>query len=354
MITSNGVNMRLKLWLMGKIAEVKRPAYGLLVGLAVSISPMLYAAELKISTQYPDGNMVLNELRSAGQAIKAETGGRVDVRFYPGGVMGDDQAVQRKIRIGQLQGAFIQSGALATAFPDAQVLNAPLLFRNYDEVDIVREALAEQIEAGLASNGWQIYGLIEAGFAYGMSQEPITSIASLKAQKIWLPANDPFSEQIARAFGINPIILNIGDVLTALQTGAINAIVAPPVGAITLQWFSRVNHLTDAPFMYTYGFVALSDRALQRISEADRAIIDAQFRAASERIDQQTRIDNQRALEALERLGLNIIEPDTQARAELERESEVATRRLISQGQFSSGVYEQVLNLLESHRANGS
>lgn len=354
MITFNGVIMRLKLWINGLVALLNRPVSVVMVGLTLGLAPMLQATELKISTQYPDGNMVLNELRGAGQAIKTETEGRVDVRFYPGGVMGDDQAVQRKIRIGQLQGAFIQSGALATAFPDSQVMNAPLLFRDYDEVDIVRAALAEQIESGLANNGWQTYGIIEAGFAYGMSQQPITSIASLKAQKIWLPANDPFSEQIARAFGINPIILNIGDVLTALQTGAIDAIVAPPVGAITLQWFSRVNHLTDAPFMYTYGFVALSDRALQRISESDRAIIDAQFRAASERIDKQTRIDNQRALDALERLGLNIIEPDAQARADLERESEAATRRLIAQRQFSNGIYEQVLELLESHRANGS
>ncbi|MHA7881544.1 MAG: TRAP transporter substrate-binding protein [Saccharospirillum sp.] len=325
-----------------------------LLGLVAAAASLVQAAELKISTQYPDGNVVLNELRRAGQAISAATEGRVEVRFYPGGVMGDDQAVLRKIRIGQLQGALIQSGALATAYPDAQVLNAPLLFRNYDEVDLVRPQLAPQIEAGLADNGWQTFGIIEAGFAYGMSQEPITSIETLKAQKIWLPANDPFSEQIARAFGINPILLNIGDVLTALQTGAINAIVAPPVGAITLQWFSRVNHLTDAPFMYTYGFVALSDRALQRVSEPDRVIIDARFREASERIDRQTRQDNLRALAALESLGLNIIEPDAQARADLERESEAATRRLIEQRQFSQQIYEQVLALLEAHRANGS
>lgn len=354
MITSNGVNMRLKLWMNRCVAGLKRPLGWALVGLAAGVAPGLQATELKISTQYPDGNVVLNELRRAGQAIKTETEGRVDVRFYPGGVMGDDQAVQRKIRIGQLQGALIQSGALASAFPDAQVLNAPLLFRDYNEVDLVRAELAEQIEAGLLDSGWRTYGIIEAGFAYGMSQQPITSIDTLKAQKIWLPANDPFSEQIARAFGINPIILNIGDVLTALQTGAIDAIVAPPVGAITLQWFSRVNHLTDAPFMYTYGFVALSERALQRISAADQAIIDEQFRAASERIDRQTRIDNQRALDALEQLGLNIIQPDAQARADLERESEAATRRLIAQRQFSNGIYEQVLELLETHRANGS
>lgn len=309
------------------------------------------AEELKISTQYPDGNAVLNELRRAGKAIEAQTDGRVDIRYYPGGVMGDDQAVQRKIRIGQLQGAFVQSGALASAYRDSQVLNAPLLFRNYEEVDAVREQLDADIEQGFAEGGWQTFGLIEAGFAYGMSQQPITSMDSLKAQKLWLPANDPFSEQIARAFGINPIVLNIGDVLTALQTGAIDAIVAPPVGAITLQWYSRVDYLTDAPFMYTYGVLALSERAFSRLSDADRAIVEAEFRKASATIDAQTRQDNLRSFAALDTLGIEIIEPGPADRAALEDESEAATLLLIERDQFSADIYRKVDDILTRHRA---
>lgn len=312
---------------------------------------MTQAEELKISTQYPDGNAVLNELRRAGQAIKVQTDGRVDIRYYPGGVMGDDQAVQRKIRIGQLQGAFVQSGALASAYRDSQVLNAPLLFRDYEEVDAVREQLDSDIEQGFAEGGWQTFGLIEAGFAYGMSQQPITSMDSLKAQKLWLPANDPFSEQIARAFGINPIVLNIGDVLTALQTGAIDAIVAPPVGAITLQWYSRVDYLTDAPFMYTYGVLALSERAFSRLSDNDQAIVEAEFRKASATIDAQTRQDNLRSFAALDTLGIDIIEPEPADRAALEAESEAATRLLIERDQFSADIYGKVDDILTRYRA---
>ncbi len=309
------------------------------------------AETLKISTQYPDGNSVLNELKRAGKAIEEKTEGRVELKFYPGGVMGDDQAVQRKIRIGQLHGALIQAGALASAYPDAQVLNAPLLFRNYEEVDAVRADISPDIEAGFAASGWQTFGLIEAGFAYGMSQQPITTMESLKAQKLWLPANDPFSEEIARAFGINPIVLNVGDVLTALQTGAIDAIVAPPVGAITLQWYSRLDYLTDAPFMYTYGVVALSDRAYRRLSEEDRDIVDTELRQASATIDAQTREDNRNAFEALASLGIEIIHPSEEDRAALERESAVATEILIQEGQFSQAIYDRVQRLLAIQRS---
>lgn len=318
-----------------------------LIALALAtLTTLASATTLKISTQYPDGNAVLNELRRAGQAIESRTDGRVSVRFYPGGVMGDDQAVQRKIRIGQLHGALVQSGAIANAYPDAQVLNAPLLFRNYDEVDVVRDDIDPVITEGLADNGWMTFGLIEAGFAYGMSQKPILSLADLEQQKLWLPANDPLSEQVARAFDINPIVLNIGDVLTGLQTGAIDAIVAPPVGAITLQWYSRLDYLTDAPFMYTYGVLALHERALRGVSETDLAVINDEFSTASQVIDTQTREDNRRALEALQQLGIEVLHPQAEDRQALERESTRATERLIEDGQFSQQIYDRVEALL--------
>ncbi|PTY37144.1 C4-dicarboxylate ABC transporter [Saccharospirillum sp. MSK14-1] len=327
------------------------PVRNLIALALVSLTTLASATTLKISTQYPDGNAVLNELRRAGQAIESRTEGRVSVRFYPGGVMGDDQAVQRKIRIGQLHGALVQSGALANAYRDAQVLNAPLLFRNYQEVDVVRDEVDPIITAGLSDNGWKTFGLIEAGFAYGMSQNPILTLGDLEQQKLWLPANDPLSEQVARAFDINPIVLNIGDVLTGLQTGAIDAIVAPPVGAITLQWYSRLDYLTDAPFMYTYGVLALHERALRGVSDADLAVIDDEFATASQVIDSQTREDNRRALEALQQLGIEVLHPQAEDRQALERESTRATQRLIEEGQFSQQIFDRVEALLMQVRS---
>ena len=119
------------------------------------------ATVFKISTEYPDGNAVLNELRAVGARIEAQTEGRVTFKFYPGGVMGDGTAVQRKIRIGQLHGTFIHSGALAESYKNSQVLNAPLLFRDFDEVDAVRAEFDPILNQGFIDSGWHTYGLIE-------------------------------------------------------------------------------------------------------------------------------------------------------------------------------------------------
>lgn len=317
--------------------------------IALSVS----AQQLKIATEYPDGNSVLNELRASGQRIDERTEGRVKLKFYPGGVMGDAVAVKRKVRIGQLHGAFIHSGGLADVYKDSQVLNAPLLFRDFAEVDAVRAIIDDEINAGFTSNGWKTFGVIEGGFAFGLTAEPATTMEALKQQKLWLPANDPFTEQIAKSFGINPIVLNIGDVLTALQTGAINGFVAPPVGAITLQWYSKTKYLTNAPFMYTYGVMGISTKALKGINEQDLAVIEEELTASSKVLDAIAREDNKKAFNALESLGIEILEINPADRKALEIESAKATAKLIESGEISQDFYDRVLAILNELRSKG-
>ena len=45
--------------------------------------------------------------------IKTKTADRVEIKYYPGGVMGDEPAVLRKIKIGQLQGGAFTGGELS-------------------------------------------------------------------------------------------------------------------------------------------------------------------------------------------------------------------------------------------------
>ena len=126
----------------------------ILVALLVLVpSVALAQTTLKISTQYPDGTMLVNHLKAASEKIVAETEGRVKLKIYPGGVMGDDRAVQRKISIGQLHGSLAQAGAFAQQYRDSQVLNLPLAFNSYAEVDFVRQTLDPVIQKGFAENG---------------------------------------------------------------------------------------------------------------------------------------------------------------------------------------------------------
>ena len=99
------------------------------------------AAVLKIATIAPEGSEWMVEHRGAATKIKELTDGRVTLKFYGGGVMGNDRKVLRKIRIGQLQGAAFTTSGLAERYPDIVLYGMPFVFRSQDEVDFVRQKL---------------------------------------------------------------------------------------------------------------------------------------------------------------------------------------------------------------------
>ena len=76
----------------------------LAVLLALAGTPALAETVFKVATLAPEGTAWMREMRAAGEAVKTRTEGRVSFRFYPGGVMGNDATVLRKMRVGQLNG----------------------------------------------------------------------------------------------------------------------------------------------------------------------------------------------------------------------------------------------------------
>ena len=322
--------------------------------LALLLPALATAMTLKISTLYPEGTTVVTALKDASDEIEQRSEGRVKLKIYPGGVMGDDNAVQRKIKIGQLHGALTQAGAFARFYKDSQILNVPLAFRSYDEVDYVRDKLDPVIRQGFEEAGWITFGGVDGGFAYVMSDDPVASVSELQEQKLWLPANDPASAMGAKVFGLSPIMLNIGTVLTSLQTGAIDAFAAPPVAALTLQWYSRVDYLTNVPLLYTYGVLAISDKHFGKLSEQDQAVVKEVLTATFSELDKTSREENVAAYDAIQQQGLQVINPSDEQMVSWRDYADQATVTLVEAGEVSQQMLERLETLLQEFRSGNS
>ncbi|GLO60305.1 hypothetical protein MACH09_08130 [Vibrio sp. MACH09] len=309
-----------------------------------------FSQTFKISTLYPDGTEILVELKKAAKEIQTKTDGRVKFKFYPGGVMGDDKAVFRKIRIGQLHGAILQSGAVAQFYKDSQIYVSPLLFKNFEEVDYVRSKMDQKIIDGLDKSGWTTFGLIDGGFAYAMSGRPVKNIGDLRKQKLWLPANDPISEKIAESIDVNPIVLNIGEVHTALQTNAINAFAAPPIAALTLRWSSKVSYITDIPLMYAYGLMTIQKKSFSKLSQEDQILTQNILSQVFQKLDTNSRKDSIKAFSAVLGQGVEPVVPDEKDQMEWKFYAEKVTRDLVAKKEYSQEILDEVSQLLEDFR----
>lgn len=313
----------------------------------------LNAATFKIATISPDGLSWMKKLRAGTKQIEDLTEGRVKFKIYPGGVQGDDATVLRKMRIGQLHGGVVAAGSLTRFYPDLQIYNLPLQFRSGAEVEHVRGEMDQMIADGLSEAGIITFAFTETGFAYLMSKEPVTSVADLKSLKAWIPDGDPIAAELVKSFGVSPIPLNITDVLAGLQTGLINSIMAPPAVALALQWHNHVGYMTDLPLVYIYSMMALDGKAFKRISDEDQLIVKTVMDRVFAEVEQDTRIDNERALQAISAVGIEVLEVSADELVEWQSMADLSLRNLIQSGEISEESVLLYLTQLRGYRGEG-
>ncbi len=269
------------------------------------------ARELKIATIAPEGSEWMTEHRAAAAEIRERTADRVVLKFYGGGVMGNDKKVLRKIRIGQLQGGAFTASGLSEKYPDIVLYGMPFIFQSQDEVDYIREQIDAQLMAGLEESGFVSFGFAGGGFANFMSGEKVTDNAQLKGQKIWVPEGDVVAYSALEALNLSPVVLPLSDVLTGLQTGLIDVISTPPSAALLLQWYTKVRFINPTPVAYTLGLMAIDKDAFSRLSVADQAVVREVLGKTYAKLDLINRTDNDEALTVLISNGLELFDVES-------------------------------------------
>jgi len=220
------------------------------------------------------------------------------LKVYPGGVMGDDNTVMRKIRIGQLQGALVSASTLEALNLKVGELSRPFQYDTLEQVYSDRAELDNLFRERLQEQGWQGFGPLDGGFSYLMSKQPIDSMAALRNAKLWLP-NTASIQQMTRELDVNYLVMNIGDVLTGLDTGAIDTLIAPPSAALTLNWHSRFSYFTQTPVIYTWGMLVLPEKVSAKLSEQHQQLLRTSLTNWASQLDANLRGSNQNALEAI-------------------------------------------------------
>lgn len=324
--------------------------------IALSLCSMLAlatqaATTLKIATIVPAGTPFMQELRKADEEIRRQTGDRVQLKLYPGGVMGSDQAVLRKLRIGQLDGSVVTAVGLQNVHPDTQIYSLPFTFRSYEEVEYVRRHLDPVIRERVAERGYVLAGISEGGFTYLFSKQSIRTLEDLKQARLWAPEGDPVTARMFENAGANTVSLPLSDVYTSLQTGLVDAVTINPAGAIGLQWHTGVRYQVDAPLLLLMGMLVFDQSALAPLRADDRETMLAIFRDTFERLDEVNRRANSEAQQALLEQGIERVEPTRPpSERKWQQVADHTLEQMAAEGAFNAELYHRVRSLVNDYR----
>ena len=309
------------------------------------------AVTLKIATVTPDGSQWMADMRAGAKTIKERTEGRVLIKYYGGGVKGDDTKVLGQIRIRQLQGGAFTPSALASQYSSLNLYGMPLVFNSTDEAAYVRSRMDARLQQGLEDAGFVNFGFATSGFATIMSNTPVTTLADLKGKRVWVPEGDPISYASMEALSLNPVTLPLTDVLTGLQTGLIDIVAIPPIVALIMQWHTKVKYVTQVPLVYTLGFMAIDKKTFDKISEQDKAIVREVMTATYKNFDKVNLQDNREAFDALIKSGIKEVEFDSVEFDKVRQLLLASNLRQGEKGAFPLELYKEMLGHIAEYRS---
>ncbi len=305
---------------------------------------------IKFATLAPEGSAWMNTMKDLNQELKKETQGQVSFKIYPGGVAGDEKDVLRKIRIGEMQAGGFTGLGLGEIAPKVRILDSPWLFKNTSEVDFIRKKFHAKFEKAFLKGGFVFLGWSDLGFVHFFSQHPFSNIDALKKDKIWIWEGDPIAEAAFKVLGINPIPLSELDVMTSLQTGMIDTVYGPPLAVTALQWFTKTQYIDPASLAYASGAVLVSKKTFDRLSPSQQKILKKVSLKYLTRLNALARKDNDEALTALQKEGLNLSpNPDPQT-AKLYKALGQKAREALVGKLYSQKFLDAVQNSLKTFR----
>ena len=192
------------------------------------------AVSLRIGTLVPKNSVYHQQLLELGEAWRAAQGGGARFSVFTDGSQGGEAELARRMRIGQLQGALMSVVGLREIEPSISALQSlPLLFRNWDEVDYVREKMRPAMEKKFLDRGFVVIGWGDAGWVRFFSKEPgRLRPDDYKGMKFFAWGSEPEQQAIMKSLGYTPVPLETSDILPAIQTGMIDVVPSTPYFAL--------------------------------------------------------------------------------------------------------------------------
>jgi TRAP-type C4-dicarboxylate transport system substrate-binding protein len=304
--------MRNRLFALGGVAVTVAIA-------APQVAPAQQAAPapivLNMATLAPNGSTWMNNFEAANRELRRRTSNRLSVRWFAGGVQGDEAEVIRKIRAGRLDGAAVTAVGLGQIHRPILAFQIPGIFEGGSLVR-ARDALRPDIDRAFTAAGFTLVGFGTTGAPRMFSTREIRVPNDLRNAHPWQWSDDHILPSVYAEAGATGVRLQVPEVLGALQTNRVDTVFGSPLVAVSLQWASRLQFMSDRSNTSSLGAMIVKTSRLDAIPEADRTIareVFAQFDGLLTRAVTQA---DERAATSLVSRGMRVVQINDAERAQ--------------------------------------
>jgi TRAP-type C4-dicarboxylate transport system substrate-binding protein len=306
---------------------------------------------LRWASVAPEGSAWAREGQAFAREVAQLTDGRVKIKYYWGGITGDELQTLEQVRRGRIDAVASGGMSCLRMAPSLRVFRIPGLFRDRGEAAYVNNRLQSTIDAEFLHAGYINLGELSIGPEMLFTREPVRSMSDLRRLKVWFWDLDPVLAALLPAMGLSTIGGPVSEALHLFESGRAQAIFGVPTAALAFQWSAQSRYLLDLTLGMLRGCLVVSTRAYDALRSEDQHALRVAAAKATLRLEEVGRESDEALLQGLfVRQGLTMVKPSEAFRSEFLADA-TAARDQMPASVVPRALVLQVLSLLADYRS---
>jgi TRAP-type transport system periplasmic protein len=322
----------------------------------IALSPVAHAADdgaaitLRMAAIAPEGTGWARELKALSREVEASTGGAVHMKWYLGGIAGDEAAALGRIRRGQLDGA---AGALfcGSLSPTLAVTRVAGLVQSRDEALHLLNHLRPRIDEDFKRAGMVSLVIGNFGNDIIFLRDRVDSFADLRKRPMWIWSAETVLRRQMDLMGLHMVPAPIDQLSPLYDGGKIDGMFVIPTAALAFQWTTRARYFIDLRSSMLAGCITVSQKSYDQLSFEQQQVLKAATAKFALRFEDLGKREDAILLGGtLERQGVHKLQTSEALRSAF-IEAAAAARGQLEDKVIPSSLVKESLDLLATYRA---
>lgn len=264
---------------------------------------------LKFAAANSKGHPQVTGMEKFAEIVKEKSGGKIEVKLFPGGVLGGDVQTVSALQGGVVEMLVLNAGILASNVKDFGAVDLPFLFNSGEEADKVMDGpFGKSLIDKLSPTGLVGLAYWELGFRnLTNNRHAVAKLEDIKGLKI-RTLQSPIPIELFNSLGANAVPLPYTELYTALETGTVDGQENPFANILNAKFYEVQKYLTVTRHQYNPQIVLVSKKFWDGLNDEEKAVLQS---AAVEARDFQRKVSREadaKALDEIKATGMQVTE----------------------------------------------
>ncbi|MFN0304596.1 MAG: TRAP transporter substrate-binding protein [Burkholderiales bacterium] len=288
------------------------------VAVALTSGTVFAQVEIKFADALPKTFSYYGAMHEFKKVADEAGKGKLTIRLFPEGVLGDQKALMEAAKVGSLDIAVIASQVSQQLVPEHGIFGLPFVWLKHDDyLKFLQGPIVAELGKKMEAHGFKVLTFADGGVLAVMnSKRPVRTPDDMKGLKLRV-MQDPMQVDMIRAMGAIPVPMGTAEVYTAIQQGQIDGNATGPQLLWALKNHEVAKHLTFTRHGRAAAVVVMNLKKWNSLSADQKAAIDeganAFFKTDAAYFVSNPGTSNDDTVTTLRTAGAIVTEPDVEA-----------------------------------------